>query len=117
MRFKMSMFYFFYLLPYLTKRLLWSKIVTPTALSFSAVGGPWVQPSVTLPANQLVTVVFLGQNLQRRFDNATSKSKNQVEGRFLLNVVVGQSPAVPELFSGEDQSLLIRWDAFFVLDF
>merc|ERR1712117_956211 len=100
MRFKMSMFYFFYLLPYLTKRLLWSKIVTPTALSFSAVGGPWVQPGVTLSANQLVTVVFLRQNLQRRFDNATSESENQVKGRFFLNIVVGQGSTVLELFSG-----------------
>jgi hypothetical protein len=35
---------------------------------------------------------------------------------YLLNVVVRQSTAVFELFAGEDQALLVRWDALFVLD-
>ena len=40
-----------------------------------------------------------------------------MEGRFLLNVVVGESATVLELFSSEDQSLLIRRDTFLVLNF
>jgi hypothetical protein len=36
--------------------------------------------------------------------------------RFFLDVVVSQSTAIFELLSGEDQSLLIRRDSFFVLD-
>ena len=46
----------------------------------------------------------------------TSKSEDQVEGRFLLNVVVGESSSVFKLLSGEDESLLIWWDSFLVLD-
>jgi len=40
-----------------------------------------------------------------------------VEGRLLLDVVVRQGPAIFELFSSKDQSLLLWWDALFVLDF
>jgi hypothetical protein len=39
-----------------------------------------------------------------------------VEGRFLLDVVVGESSAVLELLTSEDESLLIWGDAFLVLD-
>jgi hypothetical protein len=34
-----------------------------------------------------------------------------------LDVVIGKSSAVFELFSGEDETLLIGWNSFFVLDF
>jgi hypothetical protein len=33
-----------------------------------------------------------------------------------LDVVVRQCTAIFELFAGEDQALLVGWDAFFVLD-
>ena len=36
---------------------------------------------------------------------------------FLLNVVIGQSTAIFQLLSSENQSLLIRRDSFFILDF
>jgi len=49
--------------------------------------------------------------------HATSKSKDQVKSGFLLDVVVRESPAVLKLLSGKNQSLLIWWDSFFVLDF
>ena len=39
-----------------------------------------------------------------------------MEGRLLLDVVITESSAVLELLSGEDQSLLVRWDTFLVLD-
>lgn len=35
---------------------------------------------------------------------------------YLLNVVVAQRPAIFELFTGEDESLLIRRYSFLVLD-
>ena len=47
---------------------------------------------------------------------ASSESEHQVEGRFLLNVVVREGSAVLELLSSEDESLLIGWDALLVLD-
>jgi len=39
-----------------------------------------------------------------------------MEGRLLLDVVVGQGATVFKLFSGEDQTLLVRRDPFFVLN-
>jgi len=38
-----------------------------------------------------------------------------MEGGFLLDVVVAQSTAIFQLFPSEDQTLLVWWDAFFVL--
>jgi hypothetical protein len=39
-----------------------------------------------------------------------------VEGGLLLNVVIGQSTSILKLLAGEDQALLVRRDAFLVLD-
>merc|ERR1712114_158352 len=39
-----------------------------------------------------------------------------MESGLLLDVVVRQSPAVLQLFTSKDQSLLVWGDAFFVLD-
>ncbi len=39
-----------------------------------------------------------------------------MKGRLLLDVIVGEGPAVLQLLSGKDQTLLIRGDSFFVLD-
>ena len=39
-----------------------------------------------------------------------------MEGRLLLDVVVGQRAAVLQLLAGEDQTLLIRRDALLILD-
>ena len=35
---------------------------------------------------------------------------------YLLNVVVAQGSAIFELLAGKDQTLLVGWDAFLVLD-
>ena len=48
--------------------------------------------------------------------HTTSKSEDEMEGGFLLDVVVGEGSAILELLTSEDESLLIRWDTFFVLD-
>ena len=39
-----------------------------------------------------------------------------MQGGFLLNVVVGQCAAIFQLLAGEDQTLLIWWDALLVLN-
>jgi len=39
-----------------------------------------------------------------------------VEGAFLLDVVVRKSAAIFQLFAGEDEPLLVRWDSFLVLN-
>jgi len=48
--------------------------------------------------------------------HTSTKTKDQVKSRLLLDVIVGESTAVLELFTGEDQALLIRGDAFLILD-
>ena len=37
-------------------------------------------------------------------------------GQYLLDVVVAEGTAILELLAGENQTLLIGWDAFFVLN-
>ena len=39
-----------------------------------------------------------------------------MKGRFLLNVVITQGTTVFELFTGENETLLIRRDTFLILD-
>jgi len=39
-----------------------------------------------------------------------------MKGRFLLDVVIGESSTILELLSGEDKSLLVWWDSFLILD-
>merc|ERR1712012_1164283 len=41
--------------------------------------------------------------------HTTSESEDEMEGRFLLDVVVGESSSILELLSSEDESLLIGW--------
>lgn len=48
--------------------------------------------------------------------HATTETKDEVKGGLLLDVIVGQRPAILELFSCEDQALLVWWDALLVLD-
>merc|ERR1711913_246827 len=48
--------------------------------------------------------------------HTTSESEDEMEGRFLLDVVVGESSSILELLSSEDESLLIGWNSFLVLD-
>jgi len=47
---------------------------------------------------------------------ATSESEDQVKGGLLLDVVVRKGSAILELLSSEDESLLVWWDSFLVLD-
>ncbi len=39
-----------------------------------------------------------------------------MEGRFFLNVVIGKSATILELFTSEDQPLLVWWNPLFILD-
>jgi hypothetical protein len=63
---------------------------------------------------------FKGNRLSREcFDkdlHSTTETEDEVESRFFLDIVVGEGAAVFELLAGEDQTLLVRWDAFFILD-
>ena len=78
-------------------------------LLLPAVGHKGVKCDVTLSAHHFVAVVLLGENSQRRFDDASSQPQHQMKSRLLLDVVIRQGPAVFQLIP-EDQSLLVGWD-------
>jgi len=48
--------------------------------------------------------------------HSSSKSEDEMEGRFLLDVVVLEGSSVFELLTGEDKSLLIWGNSFLILD-
>merc|ERR1712159_325021 len=56
-----------------------------------------------------------GQGLDEDL-HTSSESEHQVEGGFLLDVVVGEGSAVFQLLPGKDESLLIGGDTLLVLD-
>jgi len=57
-----------------------------------------------------------GEGLDENLHGTTTKTKDQVKSGLFLDVVVAESPSVLELFTSEDQSLLLWGDAFLVLD-
>merc|ERR1719181_1294404 len=59
-----------------------------------------------------------GLACQRLYENlhATTQTQNQVERRLFLDVVVRESVTVFQLLASENQALLIRGNAFLVLD-
>jgi len=48
--------------------------------------------------------------------HATTESEDEMEGGFLLDVVIGEGSSILKLLSGEDESLLVGWDSFLILD-
>jgi len=47
---------------------------------------------------------------------ATTEAEHQMEGGLLLDIVVSEGTAILQLLAGEDQTLLVWWDALLVLD-
>lgn len=92
-----------------------------STLAFAAVSGLWWESGVALSANHLFTLVGSGKSSERWLNlnaskTATTESEYKMESGFLLDVVILKSAAIFELLSGEDQSLLIWWDSFLVLN-
>lgn len=87
-----------------------------TTLLLSAMFSSCRQTSVAITANFLVSVVFTGQSLESWFNDTTSKSQDQVKGRFLLNVVVRKGLAFFQLLASKNKSLLIGRDTFLILN-
>merc|ERR1712156_1420064 len=48
--------------------------------------------------------------------HTSSQPQDQMESRFFLDIVIGQSPAVLKLLASEDQPLLVRGDSLLVLN-
>jgi hypothetical protein len=96
--------------------LLDAKLVGVSAFLLAAVGCARGKASVALAAHLLVAVELLCKSSKGGLNHTTTKSEHQVKGGFLLDVVVRQGAAIFELLASKDQSLLIRRDAFLVLD-
>jgi len=100
----------------LLQLLLWSELVGVAALLLSAVGRTGWETGVALSADHLVAVELASQGLERGFDDTTTETEDEMEGRFLLNIVVGEGSSILKLLSSKDQSLLVGGNAFLVLD-
>ena len=87
-----------------------------SALSLAAVGGSGVETSVANAADDLLAVVLAGKGLEGGIKSTSAKTKDEVKGGLLLDVVVGKGATILELLSGEDETLLIRGDSLLVLD-
>ena len=101
--------------------LLGSNVGAVAALSLSAVLSLGWKGGVAFSADHFFALVLSGKSSERRLNGnsssaTTSESEDQVEGGLLLDVVVGEGSSVFELFSSEDQSLLIGRDTFLILD-
>jgi len=71
--------------------------------------------------NRVVWFDIQGDRLSREgldedLHGTTSKSKDKMKGGLLLDVVIRESSTIFELFSSEDQSLLLWWNSFLVLN-
>ena len=93
-----------------------------TTLSFSAGVSLGRKGSITLSANHLLTFVLSCESSEvwlnfNRSHTTASKSENEMEGRLFLNIVIRKGTTVFELFTSEDESLLIWGDALLILDF
>jgi len=58
---------------------------------------------------------FTRQRLHKDL-HATTQAQHQVQGALLLNVVIGQRPAILELLACKNKTLLVRGNALLVLD-
>merc|ERR1712029_347629 len=56
------------------------------------------------------------EGLDEDLHGTTAKAKDKMKSRLFLDVVVRKSSSIFKLLSSEDQSLLLRWNSFFVLD-
>ena len=83
-----------------------------TAFLLSAVLSTEGETSVALSADHLVAVVLSSEDLERRLDDTTTQSEDEVEGRLLLDVVIRERATVLKLLAGEDEALLVRGDAY-----
>ena len=87
-----------------------------SALLLPAVGGLGGKAGVALAADGLLAVVLPREHREGGVVDASPQPQDEVEGGLLLDVVVGEGPAVLELLSGEDEALLIGRDALLVLN-
>eukprot|EP00933_Yihiella_yeosuensis_P058145 TRINITY_DN583_c1_g2_i1.p1 TRINITY_DN583_c1_g2~~TRINITY_DN583_c1_g2_i1.p1 ORF type:complete len:144 (+),score=18.33 TRINITY_DN583_c1_g2_i1:35-466(+) len=96
--------------------LLHAELVGVTALLLAAVSGAGVKTSEALAADLLLAVDLAGKLSKSGGKDTTTKTKNEVKGGLLLDVVVGEGAAILELLAGEDEALLFGGDTLLILD-
>merc|ERR1719481_1843335 len=52
----------------------------------------------------------------RKTSHSTPQAEDEMKGRLFLDIVVGQGPTIFQLLSSKDQSLLVWWNTFLILD-
>ena len=62
----------------------------------------------------VLDLLWGGVDLLLALLGTTAKSEDEVKSRLLLDVVVRKGAAVFELLAGEDQALLVGWNALLV---
>ena len=77
-----------------------------------------VLPVRVLTTDRLLANVHVHSRCIKRLTDlhATTKAEDKVKSGLLLDVVVTEGTAVFELFAGKNETLLIRRDAFLVLN-
>ena len=92
-----------------------------TTLSLSAVGCLDWESGIALSADHLLGLELSGKSSESWLNldgshTSSSKSEDEMEGRFLLDIVIRKSSSVFELLTSEDESLLIWGNTFFILN-
>merc|ERR1712022_23526 len=96
--------------------LLGAKVGGVTTLLLAAVGGTRVVTSIALATDELVLLEFTSESHEGRVDDSSTQAEHQVQSGLLLDVVVLECATILELLAREDETLLIRGDAFLILN-
>ena len=65
----------------------------------------------------VLDLLWLGVGLLLALLTSSTETEDKVKGGLLLDVVVLESAAILELLARKDETLLVRWDPLFILDF
>jgi len=97
--------------------LLRPKLARVTTCPFAAVRGTRGKTSVALATDLLITLVLRSKDLHGWFNDATTKTKDEMKSGLLLDIVITQCSSVFKLLSSENETLLVRRNSFLILNF
>ena len=89
-----------------------AKLVAVTTLALAAVGGTGRETSIALAADLSDAVGLTSKLSKSGGHHTTAKTKNEVDSRLLLDVVVSKGAAILELLTTEDETLLLSGDTW-----
>ena len=87
--------------------LIWRDSFFVLNFSFNVLNGVW--------GFNIKGYAFTSKGLDK-YLHSTSESEYKVKCGLFLDIIIWESSSIFELFTSKDESLLIRWDTFFVLD-